>query len=165
MPITYEPISTTTLGSANGTITFSSIPSTYTDLILVLVGTKVSSGSSVLLRFNSNSNTDYSFTIIKGDGSTASSSVVTNNTAINLTQATDMPTSPPHFYKVDIFGYAGSTNKSLLWRQNGDNNGSGAVSNGVGLWRSTSAINRIDIQGGSTYSIGTTATLYGVKNA
>ena len=37
MPATYEPIATTTLGSAATNITFSSIPATYTDLRLVLV--------------------------------------------------------------------------------------------------------------------------------
>ena len=51
---TYTPIATTTLGSA-GTITFSSIPSTYTDLVIVLNGngSRVAGTDDTGLRLNS----------------------------------------------------------------------------------------------------------------
>ena len=51
MPATYEPIATTTLGSAAASITFSSIAGTYTDLRLVMVGT-TSASDWAFVRFN-----------------------------------------------------------------------------------------------------------------
>jgi len=48
-----------------------------------------------------------------------------------------------------------------------DQNGSGVVANIVGLWRNTAAITSINLSTLSAYNfnIGTTATLYGIKNA
>jgi len=57
MPSTYTPIATNTLASVSTGVTFSSIPSTYTDLVLVinyrLDGT--GTGAAGALRFNSDS--------------------------------------------------------------------------------------------------------------
>jgi len=46
MPITYEPIATTTLSSAQSSVTFSSISGSYTDLVLVFSDVKLSSGTT-----------------------------------------------------------------------------------------------------------------------
>jgi hypothetical protein len=70
MAPTYEPIATTTLGTAAASITFSSIPATYTDLRLVVVA-KAVSASTLDVRFNNDSGTNYSKTEISGDGSSA----------------------------------------------------------------------------------------------
>jgi hypothetical protein len=70
------------------------------------------------------------------------------------------------FTTLDIFSYAGSTFKTTLYTASGDKNGSGAVERGVALYRSTSAINRVDLFGWTgNLATGTTATLYGIKNA
>ena len=81
MPTTYEPIATQTLGSAAATITFSSIPATYTDLRLVLVGTSTISANPKI-NFNSDTATNYSQTILSGNGSVANSARQTNGTTI-----------------------------------------------------------------------------------
>ena len=60
---TYEPIATQTLASAAATITFSSIAATYTDLRLIFA--KPIGGSSLLLRFNSDTATNYSWTYLE----------------------------------------------------------------------------------------------------
>jgi hypothetical protein len=170
MPATYEPIATTTLGSAAATITFSSVPNTYTDLRLILnwSGTNVSSSVLPLLRFNSDTSTLYSSTFIFANGSTASSTVSPNDISIKLA-GNVYPSSPtiPALTIVDIFSYAGSTFKTILATTSADNNGSGFQFDGVGIYRSTNVVNTINIvlNGNGNYAIGTTATLYGIKNA
>lgn len=162
MALTYEPIATTTLTGNQNTITFSSIPSTYTDLRMVaflrMVNTNV---VNEYWRFNGDAGTNYSQTRLVGDGSTAFSSTQSNSSS-----ALQNYTYTPGLTIVDIFNYAGSTFKTLLWQSNADANGSGNVARHVGLWRSTSAITSITWQNaGDTYTTGTTITLYGIKAA
>jgi hypothetical protein len=159
---TYVPIATQTLSTAASSITFSSIPSTYTDLRLVFTGTTATS-TYFTFRYNSDSGTNYSDTYLAGQGSAAQSGCFVNQTEI--TPSKGMGTIP-QFYTVDIFSYTGSTYKTSLMTENADNNGSGYVNRHVSLWRSTAAINTINIiaQYGSTntYAAGTTVTLWGI---
>jgi hypothetical protein len=69
---------------------------------------------------------------------------------------------------IDLFSYAGSTNKTILTTTSTDKNGSGGVGRIVSLWRSTSAITGITITDGGAgfgWASGTTATLYGILRA
>jgi hypothetical protein len=163
MSSTYEPIATTTLGST-GNITFTSIASSWTDLRIALVGITNSGFTHPAIRFNSDTGSNYSNTRLNGNGSSATSANGTSQTRINGT--TDIGT-PPAFYLWDVFSYAGSTYKTVLLNANSDQNGSGTVERLVGLWRSTSAITSISVFDlyGTGFGTGTTATLYGIKNA
>jgi hypothetical protein len=166
MPATYEPIATTTLGSAASTITFSSIAGTYTDLRLLVVPI-TSAAVSVDLRFNNSSSAIYSWTNIQGNGSSAASASAVSNTKWTTSNATFTNTTPS-LITLDLFSYAGSTNKTGLCTFQNDRNGAGSVERSVGLFALTAAITEIKILcdlGGSNFSIGTTATLYGIKNA
>jgi hypothetical protein len=164
MPATYEPIATTTLGSAASTITFSSIPSTYTDLRLVLVATTTTE-TSCYLQFNSDTGTNYSRTELSGNGSAAFSSGGSSQAQISLVYSS-ISTTIPSFITLDIFSYAGNTFKTCLTSASQDVNGSGLVGCNVGLWRSTSAITSVNfIFYSGSFAAGTTATLYGIKNA
>jgi len=163
---TYEPIATTTLTSAQQTITFSSIPSTYTDLRLVIVAMATSGTIDTWLYMNNDTETNYSSTRLSGEGTTASSARITTSSQpydTNLASISTLPCLITH----DIFSYAGSTNKTWLTTVSMDKNGSGVVHRYVKLWRSTSAINRLDYTAATatTFAIGTTATLYGIKAA
>jgi hypothetical protein len=167
MATTYDKIATTTLGSSNATITFSSIPATYTDLRLVIVGTS-SGNANPELTFNgdnSGAGTNYSRTALAGDGSSALSTRDTNlpyivNYLVFFTSGT------VSYQSFDIFSYAGSTFKTVLCDGAADRNGSGATGKAVGLWRSTSAITSLRLFFASqTFSAGTTATLYGILKA
>jgi len=165
MPATYEPIATTTLGSAAASITFSSIPATYTDLRLVFVA-RTTAGDNIRIQFNGDtSSSNYSSTWIVGDGSTASSSRNTDFSRIQLPSS--LNGTQPALVNVDIFSYAGSTFKTLLVSESKDLNGSGVTAQQVSLWRNTSAITSVflESQGGGTFMANTTATLYGIKNA
>ncbi|NDD85580.1 hypothetical protein EBZ38_15065 [bacterium] len=162
MPATYEPIATTTLGSAASSITFNSIPGTYTDLRLVFTGKSAGGSNTLRLRFNSDSGTNYSRTSLTGSGSSATSAQnsSTDNAFIGAVNTLQM------MCNVDIFSYAGSTNKTLLSELSLDQNGSGEVRRTVCLWRSTSVITAIELYlSAANFDAGATATLYGIKAA
>ena len=164
MPTTYEPIATQTLGSAAASITFSSIASSWTDLRLTIVA-KGTAASDVNMVFNS-SGIACSWTQLAGDGSSASSGRITTvaSRAYMTLNFNVLSTTIPYMYTADIFSYAGSTNKTSLITFSEDANGSGYVGNKVALWPSTAAITSITLNG-TDFAIGTTATLYGIKNA
>ena len=162
---TYEPLATTTLAVANSDITFSSIPGTYTDLRVVFQGVANSGTMQAYMRLNGNTGSNYSYTILEGNGTTAASSRVTNDTAMYLSYES-LNTTAPGLAIIDIFSYAGSTNKTVLIQHSVDKNGSGRVARSVQLFRSTSAITTVLITGlGTNFGVGTTATLYGIKAA
>jgi hypothetical protein len=164
MAITYEPIATTTLGSSASSITFSSIPSTYTDLRLVFVGTSAANVPGEI-RFNGDTGSNYSRTYMSGNGSSASTSTDINQTNISI--GASAITSVPMMNTIDVFSYAGSTFKTCLIISSDDRNGSGTADQQVALWRSTSAINqiRLTVDLTANFTAGTTATLYGILKA
>ena len=160
---TYIPIATQTLGANAASITFSSIPGTYTDLRLVLTCT-TSAGDAVAVQFNGDTGTNYSITILEGSGTSASSSKTTSGIKIILNNIAATSTTIPSTHSVDVFSYASSTNKTLLATSSLDQNGSGEVGLVVGLWRSTAAITSINLltNGGNNFATGTIATLWGI---
>lgn len=165
MPATYESIATTTLGSAAQNIEFTSIPGTYTDLRIILTARGTSDALPSGLQFNGDTGTNYSRTRLGGDGTTASSARTANASYVNLAQY-GLMIANPQLYIIDIFSYAGSTNKTCLLEESGDRNGAGQVQRQVGLWRNTNAITSIKLYTlYDQFASGTTATLYGILKA
>lgn len=162
MLATYEPIATTTLSSTASSITFSSIPNTYTDLRCVVVG-RNSAEDNLYARFNNDAGTNYSGTGILGNGSTASSFRETNATGFQIGRLPDA-SGVFGLTTFDVFNYAGSTFKTVLSTSGTDENGTGFVYRLVNLYRSTSVINRIDLYYPG-FAVGTTATIYGILRA
>jgi len=162
---TYEPIATITVsGTSTTSIDFTSISSSYTDLKVIAVGTGVTAGS-LRMRFNSDTGTNYSYSELYGNGTAAVSSRVTTAPYITLAAA-GLSATIPHLHIVDIFSYAGSTNKTCLTNINEDDNGSGYVYRSVGLWRNTAAITTVSLlRTSGNLGNGFTATLYGIKAA
>jgi hypothetical protein len=162
MATTYEPISSTTLGADAASVTLSSIPGTYTDLILVC-NTKdtraISGGCDFALTVNGSTASDYSRTRLYGDGSSASSSRQSSVTNINISQ----PGASSSF-QAQIFHFMNYSNtttyKTVLVRSN---HAGAFVIATVGLWRSTSAITSITLTGEVGIASGSTFTLYGIK--
>ena len=159
---TYTPIATTTLGSAQSSVTFNSF-SGYTDLLLVFVGTSnhTDNGSRGYLQFNGDTASNYSNTYIQWNGSSASSARDSSATVIAFGRVGNSGLSQAN---ISIQNYANSTtNKTILSRQD-----SLAASNSratVGLWRSTSAITSITVSCDGSYVAGSTFTLYGIAAA
>ena len=171
---TYVPIATQTLGSAAQTVTFSSIPSTYTDLILVIQFIEGSTATIAngCLRFNTDgyaTNTNYSSTKMTGNGTSVTSTRTTGVDGLYWDFDTTTTTTTIRF---SIHNYANTNvNKSVLFRQ--DNASQGAQCS-VALWRNTAAINQIVVVGSDqapvsgisdSFSIGSTFTLYGIASA
>ena len=159
MTATYEPISTQTLGTAQASVTFSSIPATYTDLVLVFNGT-TASAQFMELRFNGDTATNYSATRLSGNGSSATSDRTSTQDVmfvgnLHTAQTTNI---------LQIMNYANTTTfKTVLCRSN---QAGAQVSARVGLWRKTpEAITTIFVRsgGGANFSIGCEFTLYGIK--
>jgi len=126
MPATYEPIATTTLGSAASTIDFTSIGGTYTDLRVVLIGTSANA-TSMTMRFNSDTGSNYSLTSVYGNGTSAASARATSASWINLNNNIANSTTIPALFTIDVFSYSGSTNKTALITANLDFNGSRGI--------------------------------------
>jgi len=160
---TYEPIATTTLGTATTSYTFSSISGSYTDLFLVVSGT-LSNADSLYLRFNGNTATNYSRTFMLGNSISATSS---RDSTINGIAFGSLGTTQSHA-TASIMNYA-DTNyyKSTIGRYGLAINGQAAAV--VGTWRSTAAITSITVLTIGTFApdmqVGTTLTLYGIKAA
>lgn len=167
---TYEPIQTTTLAtSLSSTVTLSSIPSTYTDLRVVVSNYKsVTANQTLGLRFNSL--TSFSYTYLNGNGSAASSGRATGAGAINAGFTAGSSTTVPIMATIDILNYANTTTfKNALIRYSCERNGSGEVDAVIGLSQNTAAITSIDftMNGDPTsfFSSGTVFTIYGIKAA
>lgn len=168
LAVTYEPLATTTLGSAASQIEFSSIPATYTDLVLVCTATATTGGTYAILRLNPATASTYSGTRLIGSGTSAISSRETSQNALELRSddGVGMSTSTPTFMQINVFSYAGSTNKTVLASMSNDLNGSGGVSRIVGLCQNTAAITVVRLLvPGDTFKAGSTASLYGILKA
>ncbi len=166
MPATYEPIATTTLGTATNAITFSSIPATYTDLRVIWAITGVSGTATPGLRLNGASGVSYNTLVMRGNGADASSAKYSDN-LIYLSGTNSIPTATTAaLVTIDIFSYTGSAKKTCLSTGSFDRNGSGATVVTLGLWDNTAAVNSVTVLlNSNNQSVGTTATLYGIKAA
>lgn len=161
---TYVAIASQTLASAAATVTFSSIPATYTDLVLVVQSKDTTGGEYPYIQFNGDTASNYSQTILHGNGSSAGSSRYSSATYI-YTSWMSFNTANGQITRTNIMNYANTTtNKTVLIRADAAGSGTEAT---VGLWRSTAAINSIAIksENAATYAIGSTFALYGILAA
>lgn len=174
MPGSYESIATVDVGAGGtGTITFNSIPGTYTHLQLRAFGhTNRSTGGvadGTRFNFNSDSGSNYTGHSLEGNGSAASA--FAEGTSQTKTMAYGLAgnnSSASTFgtFIVDLLDYS-NTNKYTTIRvlAGTDNNGSGSVYFSSGLWMNTAAITRIDLtpNAGTSFNQYSSFALYGVN--
>ncbi len=171
---TYTQIASTTIGTAtSSSVVFSSIPSTYTDLVMVITGNNTATGYGWGLQYNSDTAANYSWTMIEGSGSSATSSrgggAGTTGQSIYFAYNQGISNSLSNAI-ISIQNYSNTTTyKTGLIRQNNPSSttfpGLSAV---VGMWRNTAAINSITLMvpgAGTTIASGTTLSLYGITAA
>ena len=153
MANTYTLISSNVLTGSAASVTFSSIPSTYTDLVLK-TSIRMSNGGatdSVLdIELNGSTAANYSNTNLRGDGSTAGSNRYTTTTGfpyVRFTYSTNgSATTANTFNNGEVYfpNYAGSANKVISNFSVLENNATASgINAGAGLWQVTSAINQI----------------------
>jgi hypothetical protein len=160
---TYEAIATQTLGSAAATVTFSSIPGSYTDLVLVANAGQVTGNNGFRFQVNSDTASNYSYTYLLGNGSAASSGRGTSSTSGESESL--MATTLTGTFTLQFMNYSNATTYKTILVRGGD--ASQKVDATVNLWQSTSAITSITLfpGGGQSFITGSTFSLYGIKAA
>jgi hypothetical protein len=169
----YDSIATVTVGSGgSSSISFTSIPSTYTHLQIRGIGrlTNAVSSNDASLRFNTDSGSNYAHHHLYGNGASASTPGTGSTTSSILVSyggfpGTNTTTTAFSGFVIDILDYAStSKNKTVRGLIGYDANGSGELSLFSGLWfNSTIAgIFQIDFSG-VTFAQYSQFALYGVK--
>ena len=164
MASTYEKIATTTVsGGSTATVTFSSISSSYTDLVVVFVGG--CDDSSMRMQFNSDTGSNYSVQVLSGRGSTVSASRQNNQDAILVAGAYAAQTAVSNTI-IQIQNYSNATTYKTALSRN--NEATGATETFIGVWRSTAAITAVSltaINATGFWFNGSKVTLYGIAKA
>jgi hypothetical protein len=162
---TYVALDKVTVGTATASVTFSSISSGYTDLVIAASFLPSVSTNQPYIQFNADtgtSTTNYSTTSLRGDGSSAASGRHTNQYGWFPVPGPGIGTNGnPEPWLINIMNYSNTTTfKSGLTRFN---NASSIVSANAHLWRSTAAITSVTITMESgNFAVGSTFSLYGI---
>lgn len=161
MTATYDCIASTTVSSLTGSVTFSSIPNTYTDLVLVINNLPSSATTFIGLRFNGDTATNYGATRLYGSSSSASSDKSEGRTECLIGTAV---TSGSQLTICHVLNYANATTiKSVLSRDNASGLRVGLLAN---TWfKAPEAINSMTLTcpDSSGWVANSTLTLYGIK--
>ena len=171
MANTMALISSVTLASSQANLDFTSIPSTYTDLVLQISGRVDAAGDTPYVQFNGDTAANYTAKRLIGNGSSASSdnwAAAGNGALFPGINGTGQTANTFSSYSIYIPNYAGSTAKSVSVDGVRENNATaGETGFAACLWSGTAAINRITIKlySASNFVQYTNAYLYGIKNS
>jgi hypothetical protein len=169
MPATYEKIDTYTVTGSplNGEtgVTFSNIPQTYTDLVVIQNIATTSLPAIVVMRVGFNgvdANALYSLTAYSGSGATASGTEINNATAWRSTLA--HTGTGRGLYRTQLMSYS-STTQFKSGSDHFDNYPYGGIDMNITLYRNAGAINTVKcfLDRAEFYTVGSTFTLYGIK--
>ncbi len=165
----FESIATATGTGSSGTITFSSIPSTYSHLQVRILGRSDAAAvtQTAVLTVNNDTGANYAYHSLSGDGTSVSASGTASSSNIPriYSVGNNATASIMSVGIIDIHDYASTTkNKTVRIWTGDDRNGSGRTALSSGLWINTSAINRVDITTASgNWTTASTFALYGIK--
>ena len=171
MANTYVKIASVTVGSGGAaSIDFTSIPGTYTDLVVKLSSRSTTGTTAVGATLNSDTGSNYTERQLEGNGSGVSSASGTYSSMRMGSSNGGTDTTSNTFASSELYipNYAGSSNKSASTDAVTENNTSTAYANlRALLWNNTSAITSISIKNtnGNNFVQYSTATLYGIKNS
>jgi hypothetical protein len=170
---TFTFISSNVLGTSTASVTFSAIPSTFTDLLLRYSFRENSASAigSVFVTFNGDSSALYSRTRLRLDNSnprvseSSRSSSATGFSVLGIANSGTANTFSSN--QLYMANYTGTTNKPFSTFDTALNNSdtSNDLSVLAGLYRSSSAITSITIEGSASLLSGSSFYLYGIKNS
>lgn len=168
MASTFELIASQTLGSDSTTVTFSSIPGTYDDVVLIC-SARTDSGSDADpfgIKFNG-STSNYTSRRLQGDGSSVTTWTGSNTTAAAVNGGTSTAST---FGSIEAYipNYAGSANKSFSVTSVTEDNSAAALIRAFAmLWSDTSAITSIELSSGNggDFVTGSSFYLFGITKA
>ena len=154
---TYTPLATVTLGSSASSVTFSSIPATYRDLILVVSAPNTTTDTGIRTRFNGDTGSNYTVVSMRGTGSITQSTSGTNTFA----NIVDSFVSSGYIGIGQIMDYSATDkHKTILVRKGAAFEDVGALAN---RWANTEAITTIELSPNlNQFAIGSTFNLFGV---
>jgi hypothetical protein len=165
---TYTALATVTLGSSASSVTFSSIPATYRDLILVMSATNTTNDITWSMRFNGDTGSNYNIVLARGGdiaGGVASNSAASDNAMFIAGWTFGQGTTNPTPITISIMDFSATDkHKTILNRfQTQRDNGNGETGMLAGRWANTSAITSLNVfPNSSTFATGSTISLYGV---
>jgi hypothetical protein len=164
---TYTALANITLGSSASSVTFSSIPATYRDLVIVVSG--VSSGTTWFgFRFNSDTGSNYSNVWMQANADGAAPISGSNSTTnIMPWEANVLQASTPFTITTQVMDYSATDkHKTTLSRTGGSVGGVGLMTSaGAGRWANTAAITTVAaVASGGSLGAGLTFALYGIAS-
>jgi hypothetical protein len=159
---TYTPLATVTLGASASSVTFSSIPATYRDLILVANPQATAAVNNLRLQFNGDTASNYTGVVMRGTGSVAASfnRVASGGMELDLF-GNGVETNLEQIYNVQIMDYSATDkHKTVLTRFDDASQATGAFAS---RWANTAAVTQIVLYiTGTTFAAGSNFSLYGV---
>ena len=159
---TYTALANTTLAGTASSVTFSSIPATYRDLVVVFIG----AGSTDLegrIRLNSDTGSNYNYVRMSGSGSATTSTSATSQTSGFVSAIAKATSTGALQMTINIMDYS-ATDKhtTIISVANQSANGSEAFAN---RWANTAAVTSVQILTSTgNWAIGTTAAIYGIAS-
>lgn len=172
MAATYVLISSQVLGSAAASVTFSSIPGTYTDLVLKVSARNdsVSVGSAFLVQYNNDTSTsNYSWTFLRGNGNSTADSYRNTTNGSSYGAPTDGSSDTANTFSIGelyIPNYTSTSSRQMI--SNGASEGNSTIEYitlAANNYRGTSAITSINIFPGYNFVANSSFYLYGIKNS
>ena len=158
---TYKALANVTLGAAASSVTFSSIPATYRDLIIVS-NTDNTIQADYHLRLNGDTGSNYNSVRAQGNGTAAFSGAQTDTTFIRINGSGDLMTDFSNSAIIQIMDYSATDKHTTVLVRNGT--ASRRVEMVTGSYASTSAITTVLLFPSTCiFDIGSTFSLYGIE--
>jgi hypothetical protein len=154
-------LATITLGTAQATVTFSSISGAYRDLRLVVNANSTALNGSILVRLNADAGNNYSYVVAEGNGATPASTAGTDTYMDFNANYLTLNSTTPTVLTLDLLDYSATDkHKTALTRVSSS---AQDVTMAATRWANTAAVTTLVVYaGGATFAIGSSFTLYGI---